>query len=124
MDFKNMRTVHLYLGCIFTPILLFFVVTGCLQTFDLHHSRKNGSYKAPEIARIAAEVHQHQRIYSPESPAASRGFKFFVVLMTAGFIFTSILGVIMALKFAKPQVVWGCLVAGTILPLLFLKFFK
>lgn len=124
MDFKKLRTVHLYLGCIFMPMLVFFAVTGCLQMFEWHESRKDGSYHAPQIAEITAEMHRHQRLQGGEDVPHSRGFQFFVVLMGLGFFVTSVLGVMMALQFTSPAVVWGCLGAGTLLPLILLKFFK
>ncbi len=34
-----MRNVHLYLGVFFAPLLIFFVVSGCWQTFDLNQAR-------------------------------------------------------------------------------------
>ena len=118
-----MGIVHLYLGCIFTPLLMFFVVTGCLQTFAWHESRKDGSYHASKAAEITAEVHKHQRLNKGEVFHRSKGLQIFIVLMGLGFFITSVLGILMALKFAKPIVVWGCLLAGSILPLILLKFF-
>lgn len=123
MDLKKLRTVHLYLGCIFTPMLVFFAVTGSLQMFDWQKTRKDGSYTAPQIAVVTSEMHKHQRFETGEAPR-SKGFQAFVILMVLGFIVTSVLGVMMALKFAAPQVVWACLLAGAVVPLILLKFFK
>jgi hypothetical protein len=39
---KKLRSLHLYLGCIFAPMLLFFGISGFWQTFDPeydHHSK-------------------------------------------------------------------------------------
>ncbi len=32
---KNLRSLHLYLGCIFAPLLLFFAASGIWQTLGI-----------------------------------------------------------------------------------------
>ena len=121
MNIKVVRNMHLYLGCFFAPLLLFFIVTGAVQTFNLHHSRKDG-YKPPQIVKIMSGVHQHQSVPSKdEKPTSSSvNFKYFVLAMSIGIVITTILGIMMAFKFAHPLVVWLCLLAGGALPVYFL----
>ena len=45
----QLRRIHLYLGCIFAPILIFFAVTGSWQLYVLHVDTKDGRYVAPRI---------------------------------------------------------------------------
>ena len=123
INFRNLRMIHLYLGCIFAPLLVFFVVSGCLQTFDLHESRKDG-YHAPAVFRSMASVHQYQSWPDPNQKSpSSEGFRIFVLLMSTGFLITTVLGVMMALQSSRPIIVWGCLLAGTVIPILLLRFF-
>lgn len=45
---KNSRQIHLYLGVFTTPALLFFAITGALQTFSFHETTKGSDYKPPK----------------------------------------------------------------------------
>src|SRR5262245_36361430 len=101
MDIKTLRAIHLYLGCFFAPILIFFIVSGCLQTFQLHRSKKNGSYTAPLIIKASAEVHQRQRWLGTDDwpTKSSKTFQFFIFLMSIGITTTTVLGIIMAFKY-------------------------
>ena len=122
MDFKTMRVLHLYLGCFFAPLLLFFVVSGCWQTFNLHHARKMGSgYKPPQIIRSLSAVHKNQGWADHENYSeSSAAFRYLVLLMAVGFLITTVLGILMAFKFTRPWMVWGCLFWGTVIPCLFI----
>jgi hypothetical protein len=112
------RKIHLLLGCFFAPAILFFVVSGAYQTFQLHADLKNG-YQAPEILKKMGMAHAEQKLDRPRESSAP--FKVFVALMSIGFIFTSLLGVVMAFRFFKPRwVVWVLLLVGVVLPLLLL----
>ena len=42
---KFLRKAHLYIGIFTTPALIFFAVTGALQTFSLHETTPGSSYK-------------------------------------------------------------------------------
>lgn len=138
---KQIRQLHLYLGTFFAPAIIFFSLTGALQTFGLHESR--GGTQHPAWIGTLAEIHKEQHL-PQERPAARptaprpaggeaagtenrpterRGpsplpLKIFVGLMAVGLITTTLLGVYMAFKYnAKNKLmVWGLLVAGTVLP--------
>jgi hypothetical protein len=114
MNIKAMRNVHLYLGVFFAPLLLFFIITGCLQTFNLHEKHKNDNYQPPQIIKTLSEVHKDQRI--GEGRSSSKPFRYFVLLMGVGLLATTLLGIVMAFKYTASWVVWICLVAGIILP--------
>jgi hypothetical protein len=54
------RLTHLYFGLFITPALLFFAITGALQTFSLHEQVAGSSYKpSPLIAKLA-QIHKNQ----------------------------------------------------------------
>ena len=135
---KKVRQLHLYLGTLFAPLIIFFALTGILQTLELHEGPGTPAW----IAQIAA-VHKHQALQAgepkkPRSPADAtnrprpdndndaanqRGpspwpLKWFVVTMSVGLVITTGLGIYMAFKYERNKaIVWGLLVAGTLLPL-------
>ncbi len=115
---KFLRKLHLCLGCFFTPILVFYAVTGALQLFELHEQKKNSSYAPPALLKWLSEVHIHQRW---QAAAASVPFRWFALAAAAGFLLTSLLGILMAFKFSKSKVVvWLSLIAGALVPVLLL----
>src|SRR6266404_4743181 len=83
---KRIRTVHLYLGSIFTPMLILFAVTGAFQVFGLHAD------SVSLFGKLAA-VHSLQSFGKDH---ISLPLKFLVFLMGISVITTSILGVMMA----------------------------
>ena len=142
---KQVRRIHLYLGTFFAPAIIFFAFSGALQLFGLHESRPGSSYKPPAWVEKLAQVHKHQTIAAPpkkprsvaretesagkqralrieeppphDSPATS-GLKWFFLFMSAGLIVTTLLGIYMSFKYNRNhRIVWGLLVAGTVLPI-------
>jgi hypothetical protein len=115
-----MRRFHLLLGCFFAPALLFFTVTGAFQTLRLHKDVKDG-YQAPAILKFLAKVHKDQKL--PDALPQPRPWPLqgFVLLMSAGFIFSTGVGLVMAFKYFRPRwVLWALLVAGGGVPLVLL----
>jgi hypothetical protein len=121
MNLKLFRKIHLYLGCFFAPLLVFFVLTGLLQTFELHEGHKNG-YQPPAFVKSLADVHKNQR-FSAEGvrPPPSEAFRWFVVLMAIGLLINILLGILMAFKFADPRAVWIVVILGIVVPVLILS---
>jgi len=118
MNIKVMRNIHLYLGCFFAPLLVLFLVTGCWQTFDLHHaSEDGGSYKPPEIVKSLSQIHTDQRWADKNlKPEPSVIFRYLIVLMSLGLLVTTVLGIVMAFKYTRPWMVWACLFLGVSIP--------
>ena len=115
MDMKLIRNMHLYLGVFFAPLLLFFVVTGFVQTFNWHEDG------APAIIKTLSEVHKHQRLSCGEDcHDPSIVFRSLIVLMCAGLLASTILGIMMAFKFRPGLRVWVCLLAGIAIPVVLL----
>lgn len=76
---KGCRVVHLYLGVFTAPALLFFAITGGLQTFSLHETTRGSSYAPPKWLVVAAQLHKKQSMDVPArklrpaaEPAAGR----------------------------------------------------
>ncbi|MBA2079134.1 PepSY domain-containing protein [Rhodanobacter sp. PCA2] len=62
---KACRQLHLYLGVFTAPALLFFAITGGLQTFSLHETTRGSSYAPPRWLAVAAQLHKKQ---TPDLP--------------------------------------------------------
>ncbi len=117
MNLKVMRNVHLYLGVFFAPLLLFFLISGSLQTFGLNGASKDGSYQPPVIIKSLSQVHKNQRwVDSKMVPQPSMPFRYLVVLMAAGLLVTTILGIVMAFKYTRGWIVCICLFLGVMIP--------
>ena len=84
---RKLRAIHLHLGCIFAPLLLFFAVSGIWQTLGI---------RTP-LVRLIATIYTSHELKSGGG-LSSFALKAFVLAMTASFIITTVLGVLMALK--------------------------
>jgi uncharacterized iron-regulated membrane protein len=62
---RTTRTVHLYLGIFTAPMLLFFAITGGLQSFGLHESSRGSSYTPPAWLASMAQLHKKQTTTMP-----------------------------------------------------------
>ena len=59
------RVVHLYLGVFTAPMLLFFAITGGLQSFSLHETTRGSSYTPPAWLASMAQLHKKQTTVMP-----------------------------------------------------------
>lgn len=104
---QKLRSLHLYLGCIFAPLLLFFAISGIWQTLGI---------RTP-LLRLLATIHTSHELKSGGG-LTSISLKAFVVVMTVSFIATTILGVVLAIKLGRNRrLVYGCLASGIVIPL-------
>ena len=118
---KQIRQLHLYLGTLFAPLIIFFAFSGSLQTFGFHESEKGGSYRAPAWIVAMANVHKDQRF--AHSGESSMALKWFILLMAIGLVTTSVLGIYMAFKFNRDSRIVCTLIAlGIVIPVLALLF--
>jgi ABC-type nitrate/sulfonate/bicarbonate transport system permease component len=116
---KKLREIHLYLGCLFAPVLIFFAVTGAWQLFSLHRGRKDGSYSPPSAMVRLSDVHIIQHVTA--DPEAATPLRYFILAAAIGLVATSILGIIMAIRFGRSRR-WSlsCLLAGVAVPIVIL----
>lgn len=73
---RALRKVHLWIGIFATPALVFFAITGAMQTFSLHETTPGSSYKPPQWIATLAQVHKKQTTVMPvrkNRPAAVEG---------------------------------------------------
>jgi hypothetical protein len=105
---QKLRSIHLYTGCIFAPLLLFFAVSGIFQTFGLHS-------RSHLLAQLST-IHTSHGLKAGGS-LSSLFLMWFVLVMAVSFIATTILGIVMALKFGKSRrAALYCLAAGVVIP--------
>lgn len=126
---------HLYLGCFFAPLILFYALSGAWQTLNLHRSTKDGRYRAPQILVDLSEVHSRQRWSSPNSQGTSprrqegeallgllprSAFAWLSAFMGLGLATTALLGVLLAYQRSRGKRRWrisACLAGGCLFPL-------
>ena len=100
---RSLRLSHTYIACMFTPLTVFFVLSGIVQTWNLHKARKDGSYTP--AAWVAKLCHIHTDQTWPPDNRAQRPprwpFRIVASLLGAGMLSTVSLGVIMAYRLAQ-----------------------
>jgi hypothetical protein len=119
---KTLRRLHLYLGCFFTPLLLFFVLTGWYQTVNPDRLKSPG--EAETMLQKFRVVHTDQ-IYPSDTefknPSSPKLFQWLVIVMSLAATATVGLGVVLAFQTLKNKwPVWICLGLGILLPALVL----
>ncbi|HXS67216.1 MAG TPA: hypothetical protein VN761_00135 [Candidatus Polarisedimenticolia bacterium] len=105
----RLREWHLYLGCIFAPMLLLFALTGIWQTIGIGGAR---------WMQALSSIHTSHGLKNGGglSTPLLRGF---ILVMAIAFIITIILGIIMALNQGRNRrKACYCLAFGIIFPLL------
>jgi hypothetical protein len=113
---RRWREIHLYLGCLFAPILIFFAVTGAWQLYRWNDTPKDRSYVAPKPLRMFSAVHKNSHLpgkgESDYTPLRS-----FMFLAAAGLVLTTMLGIVMAFRFSNSLTApLLCLIAGIAIP--------
>lgn len=119
---KALRRAHLYLGCFFAPMLLFYVLTGWYQT--VNPERLKSAAEAETLVQKLRTVHVDQ-VYPGEEeftkPSSPKLFQALVVVMSLAATVTIVLGLVLSFKTLKQQwPVWLSLGLGIVLPLLLL----
>lgn len=117
---KKLRLAHLYLGVFFTPMLLFYLVSGWYQTFNPNRNKGLGE-QLDWIGRLRS-VHVDQ-VYPKEDVMkfAPQGFRLLVAVMCAAVLAAIVIGLILAFRTVRAKwLVWGSLVLGILIPMLML----
>ena len=115
---KTLRRVHLYLGCFFAPLLLFYVATGWYQT--VNPDRRKGVGDSTDLISRLSRVHVEQ--YYPTESATGYStffFRLLIVLMAIALITTVSLGIVLAFRTSRNKLpVWLSLGLGIALPVI------
>lgn len=111
---KWVRSLHLYLGCLFAPLLLLYAVSGTWQVYRLNDAAKDGSYTPQPWVKAISSVHLHQSLEKGTAAAIS---KVIGAALGVALALTAILGVVLAYKYQRgPVNVTLCLLAGIAIP--------
>ncbi len=113
---RFLRKLHLYLGCLFAPLLIFFAVTGSWQLFNWHESTRDRTYIAPPALAALSDIHKNAHL--PQTRGRNpTPLRYFMLAGAAGLVISSVVGVIMAYRFSRrPLVATICLLAGVVVP--------
>ncbi len=120
---KTVRQIHLYLGCFFAPLIIYFSLSGAWQVFRLNDIPKN---ETPMVVRSVlhelSKPHTHSTL--PESnpkTESSAAFSWIAAIMGLGLVATTSLGIIIAVRSDRSaRLAWLCLALGVAFPVLFL----
>lgn len=117
---KVVRRLHLYLGVFFTPLLLFFIVSGWYQTAN--PDRRKGPDEARAFWDRVRSVHAEQILPNEKVERYSpKAMRWLVYAMSGALVLTLALGVVLAWKVLKNRwLVVLMLVLGFNFPLLLL----
>lgn len=125
---KLLHRMHLLLGCLFAPLLLYYCLSGASQALGLNFQWKDGKNQATLLSEFSRP---HKAMTMPGASGSnqkkstvsnrSESFKYFAVAMALGISATLILGVVMAYKYFRPRwMVSVILAAGLAVPVLML----
>lgn len=111
------RRLHTFLSVFFSPLLMLFVVTGWWQTVTVNRNKGLG-FGSSWIEKLSTI---HVDNYFPLAGAHNYStdlFKVLVVIMCIGFMFTTLLGLVMAFRFAKRKAsLVLIMIAGILVPI-------
>lgn len=115
---RFLRRAHLHLGVFFTPLLLFFILTGWYQTVT--PDRRKGASDSDDWTSRLTRVHVEQYLPSKEAGGYStKAFTALVVVMSLALTATVLLGVFLAFRTLKSP--WAVLLSfslGILIPVL------
>jgi len=142
------RQLHIYLSVFVAPTLIFFAITGALQTFRIPDQKgapvtlvklarlhkdtvfavKPPRPKRPEGANAGGGANGGERhgpdagpAAKPQPKATTEALKWFFSLASVGIAISALLGLWMALAYSKRKaILWIVLIAGTAAPVLLL----
>ncbi|HEY2358201.1 MAG TPA: hypothetical protein VGH86_12190 [Phenylobacterium sp.] len=142
------RQLHIYLSVFVAPTLIFFAITGALQTFRIPDQKgasvtlvklarlhkdtvfavKPPRPKRPEGANAGGGANGGERHgpdagppAKPQPKPSTEALKWFFSLASVGIAVTTLFGLWMALAYSKRKaILWVILVAGTAAPVLLL----
>lgn len=116
---QRLRQIHLYLGCLFAPLLVFFALSGLWQNYFLHYSNQQDPHpRLTHAFALLSTLHTGRSLKSAGLSNLSSGtFRFFVTAMTLSLLLTMVLGLVMAFRFGRARVATACLLTGVAVPL-------
>ena len=144
---KAIRLTHLYSGVFLAPAILFFAITGGLQTFSLHETTRGSSYVPPAILVHLGQLHKKATLTLPQrktapgatvptpappsfskpSPApqpsqpSTLPLKIFFGIVALGLVMSTLTGLVLSWTYSRNKMlVAASFVAGIVVPVLLL----
>lgn len=113
---RTLRTLHLYLGSLFAPVLLVLAVSGAWQVYRWNDAKKDGSYTPSPIVKLFSDIHKDQ-VLSGARHGQNPSMQLFLGAASMGLTLTTLIGIVMAYKMSRrPVVVTALLLTGILLP--------
>lgn len=111
---RLLRDIHLYLGCIFAPMTLFFIVSGIWQVFGLQWPKDK---QPPTMLTYLSTIHTQNGLKGGDIQTLTSPFmRGFVIAMALSLIITIVLGIVMAFRFGRGRIATVCLGVGLAIP--------
>ncbi len=120
---QTLRAWHLYLSCLFSPLLIYFSLSGAWQTFRWNDiPRGNTPTGLQRFFHELSKPHKEGTLPNHDPKVVhSVWFNGFALVMALGIVTTSLMGISLALQLARRRrAAMVLLVTGVLLPLLFL----
>ena len=113
---RTLRSLHLFLGSLFAPVLLVLSISGAWQVFRWNDAKKDGSYTPAPIVQLFSDIHKDQVL-----PGARHGqgeaMQWFTLTASMGLTLTTVLGIVMAYRITRqPVLVTTLLLTGILVP--------
>ena len=117
---QKIRRLHLYLGCFFAPLLIFFIATGWYQT--AHPDRRKSLGEQDTVIDRLRAVHTDQAFpVESANRYATTGVRWLIYSMSFALLLTVLLGIVLAFRSLRQRWhVWASLSLGILVPVLFL----
>ena len=104
--------LHLYLGSLFAPMLIFFAISGIWQTLNPDYAKDS------KVLALLSTIHQSHGLKAAHADLSGPVMRGFVVAMASGLVISSILGIIMTLKMGRSRnATLACLAFGVLFPI-------
>jgi hypothetical protein len=114
------RRAHLYLGCFFAPMLVFFSISGIWQVYGIQWADQN------KLLRLLSTIHMGHNLQSKDPhpfTLTSPYLEFFVAVMAASLVLNIVLGVVMAFRFGRGTLALASLAGGVLVPVVIILLF-
>ena len=120
---KTLRQLHLYLGCIFAPLILYFSLSGAWQMFRLNDIPKDAPPSpARALFHALSNPHTHSTLpgLNPKTESSS-AFNWIAAAMALGMVVTTCIGLMLAFRYSRStRILAACVCAGLAVPILLL----
>lgn len=123
---RSLRQIHLYLGCLFAPLIFYFSLSGAWQLYRLNDVPKDHPDALRSWLHGISNAHLHSLPpgVDPRKFGGSPWFTGAALLMALGLVATTSIGIVLAFRFGRrPRLISLLLALGAALPIILLYLF-